>query len=150
MSRSRYWPWLCEFLPALSLRWEFFPFVLVVIPQIWTPPEPSGIQILLLISKGCELTRGLKWWNQSGSSDRREGGEEKSDLEPQGHGWKKEQFEREIPKMTTFIFNNSVFFLEVSKNKGVVVIINMDKNKCQKVHGRVFCLMTQLKKEHEV
>lgn len=71
-------------------------------------------------------------------------------MEPQGHGWKKEQFEREIPKMTTFIFNNSVFFLEVSKNKGVVVIINMDKNRCQKVHGRVFCLMTQLKKEHEV
>lgn len=76
VSQSQFW--LCEFLRALGLRWEFFPFVLVVIPQIWTPPEPSGIQVLLLISKGCELSRGLRWWNQSGSSERRGWGGERN------------------------------------------------------------------------
>lgn len=41
-------------------------------------PEESGCSLsnwitgLFLISKGCELSRGLAWWNQSGSWNRRE------------------------------------------------------------------------------
>ena len=41
-------------------------------------PEESGCSLSnwitgpFLISKGCELSRGLAWWNQSGSWNRRE------------------------------------------------------------------------------
>lgn len=114
---------LSVFSPSIgSIVWAWALWVPpATLPQVWVLPLCAGGNPTDLNPSGAERSRSFYSFQRVVNSPevlgdgikvaaRIGGGKEKSDLEPQGHGWRKDQFERVIPKMTTFIFNNSVVF----------------------------------------